>query len=66
MTQLWRVARIVAGFVLLSLGLVGLFLPFLQGIAMIIAGLLLLAREFHWARRLVAWMKARWPRATEK
>ena len=56
----WRIVRIVAGFVLIAGGIVGLFLPFLQGIAMIVAGLILLAREFHWARRLLEWAKRRW------
>ena len=58
--QVWRVVRIVAGFALIAGGIVGLFLPFLQGIAMIVAGLILLAREFHWARRLLDWTKRRW------
>jgi len=56
----WRVMRIVAGFILLGLGVIGLFLPLLQGIALIIAGLLVLGREFHWARRLLDWGKRKW------
>jgi uncharacterized protein YqgC (DUF456 family) len=66
MAQVWRVARIIAGTVLIGIGVIGLFLPFLQGIALIIAGLLLLAREFHWARRVVDWLRSRWgtPRAS--
>lgn len=60
MKQVWRVARIVAGFALIGLGIIGLFLPFLQGIAFIVAGLLLLSREFHWARRLLDWAKQKW------
>lgn len=60
MAQVWRIARIIAGAVLIGIGVIGLFLPFLQGIALIIAGLLLLAREFHWARRVVDWLRRRW------
>ena len=60
MKIVWRWVRIVAGFALLLGGIAGLFLPFLQGIAMIVAGLVLLAREFHWARRLLDWVKRRW------
>ncbi len=60
MKQVWRVVRIVAGFVLIAGGIAGLFLPFLQGVAMIVGGLVLLAREFHWARRLLDWAKRRW------
>lgn len=64
--RIWRLLRIIAGFLLLGLGIIGLFLPILQGVAMIIAGLLLLAPEFRWAQRLLAWVKARWPKATDK
>jgi len=56
----WRLGRIILGFALLGLGVIGLFLPFLQGIAMIVAGLLLLAPEFQWARRLLDWAKRKW------
>jgi uncharacterized protein YqgC (DUF456 family) len=58
--MVWRWVRIIAGFVLLLGGIAGLFLPFLQGIAMIVAGLILLGREFHWARRVLEWAKRRW------
>ncbi len=55
--KFWRLLRIISGFGLLGLGIVGLFLPILQGIALIIAGLLLLAREYHWARNLLNWIR---------
>lgn len=55
--QLWRWARIIGGFTLLAVGIAGLFLPIIQGIALIVAGLLLLAREYHWARRLLDWVR---------
>ena len=66
MGRFWRAARIAGGFVLLVLGVVGLFLPVLQGTAMIVAGLLLLAPEFPWARRLLLWAKRRFRRARER
>ncbi|MGH9804204.1 MAG: PGPGW domain-containing protein [Candidatus Acidiferrales bacterium] len=56
----WRLGRIILGFALLGLGVIGLFLPILQGVAMIVAGLLLLAPEFQWARRLLDWAKRKW------
>lgn len=59
MPKIIRWARIIGGFALLILGVIGLFLPFLQGIAMIVAGLLLLAAEYHWARRLLDWVRRR-------
>ncbi len=57
MAQVARWARIIGGFALLVLGVIGLFLPFLQGVAFIVLGLLLLSREYHWARRLLDWVK---------
>ncbi len=56
----WRLVRIIAGFALLAFGLVAILIPVLPQVPFIIAGLLLLAREFHWARRLLEWAKRRW------
>ena len=55
-----RIIRIVSGFALLVLGIIGLFLPFLQGIAMIVGGLVLLAPEYRWAKWILVWAKRRW------
>ena len=60
MKKFWRIGRIIGGFALLVLGFIGLFLPVLQGVVMIVAGLLLLSPEFSWARRLLGWLKARY------
>ena len=60
MSKVWRIGRIISGFALLILGVIGLFLPILQGVAMIVAGLLLLAPDIPWARRLLDWLKARY------
>ena len=60
MKVVWRWVRIIAGFVLLSFGLVAILIPVLPQVPFIVAGLLLLAREFHWARRLLEWAKRRW------
>ncbi|MBU4460186.1 MAG: hypothetical protein KJ579_06430 [Verrucomicrobia bacterium] len=45
--------RIAAGGALIVLGIVGLFLPVLQGLLFITLGLTLLARDVPWARRLI-------------
>ena len=47
-----RVATIVAGFALMAAGTAMLVLPG-PGLLVIAAGLAILAREFHWARRLL-------------
>jgi len=56
----WRLARIILGFILLGMGVVGLLLPIVPQVPFFIAGLLLLAREYHWARRLLDWAKRKW------
>ncbi len=59
----WRVLRLTAGWSLLVVGVVGLFVPILQGILFIASGLALLSTENRWARavldRFSAWRKAR-------
>ena len=57
-----RLVRISAGLLFLMLGVVGLFLPVLQGLLFLAIGLLLLAPDFPPARRLVLVGFRRWPR----
>jgi hypothetical protein len=57
-----RLAIIVVGWTFLALGVVGLFLPFLQGILFILIGLVILSKEYHWAGRLVSRLRKRFPR----
>lgn len=59
----FRVLRIFVGFALLALGVVGLFLPVLQGVLLLLAGLAVLGRDLPWARsltdRLAGYLKRR-------
>ena len=55
----WRIVRLVSGWTLIALGIVGLVLPILQGVALIVAGLALLAPDMPWARRSLDWLRAR-------
>jgi uncharacterized membrane protein YbaN (DUF454 family) len=50
-SRLWRIVRLAAGWSLVALGIVGLVLPILQGVALILAGLAVLATDLPWARR---------------
>lgn len=50
------------GYGLLVLGVLGLFLPVLQGVLFLIVGLIILSRHAPWAERLLARLKARFPR----
>lgn len=53
------------GYAFLVLGVLGLFLPFLQGILFILVGLIILARHAQWAHRLLERFKAQHPKAAE-
>ena len=59
-----RSLRVMAGGALLLVGLLGWVLPIIPGWLFVIPGLMLLAREFHWARRLLEWFKSRLPKKT--
>jgi uncharacterized membrane protein YbaN (DUF454 family) len=51
----------IAGYGFLVLGIVGLVLPFLQGVLFILIGLLILSRYEPWAARLLDSLKRRFP-----
>lgn len=61
-----RVWRHIVGWPLLLLGVVGLFLPFLQGILFIIIALTVLAPEVPAFRRLIATLRKHHPAVFEK
>lgn len=56
---LLRAALVMAGTVVVLVGVAGLVLPVLPGWALIFAGLAILAGEFVWARRLLDSAKRR-------
>lgn len=60
--RLKRLAVIIAGWIVLALGVVGLFLPFLQGFLFILIGLVILSKEYHWAGNLVSLLRSRFPK----
>lgn len=63
MTQ--RVKRVlleIAGWGFLVLGVVGLFLPLMQGMLFIVIGLLILSSEYVWAHRLLSKARDRFPK----
>lgn len=61
-----KVWRHVVGWPLLLLGIVGLALPFLQGILFIVVALTILAPEVPVFRRLVDALRRRYPAVFEK
>jgi uncharacterized membrane protein YbaN (DUF454 family) len=59
----WKRAAIMAtGWAFLVMGIVGLFVPFLQGILFLLIGLVILSTEYHWARRLLGKVRTRFPK----
>ncbi len=58
--------EITAGFILLIVGAIGGLIPVLQGWPFGIAGLVILARHFDWAKRTLAWARERWDRIRGK
>lgn len=64
--QVKRVVALVIGWALITLGVVGLFLPFLQGILFILLGLYVLSRQSQTARRWLERGRKRYPKAYAK
>ena len=60
--RLGRVLRILLGVTLIPLGIVGLFLPVLQGVLFLVLGLALLADEVPFLARLRDRLRSRYPR----
>lgn len=58
-----RWIKLLLGWTFLVLGVLGLFLPILQGVLFLAIGFSILAQEQPWARRLIDRVRHRWPRA---
>jgi len=58
-----RIARTVAGFCLIILGIIGLFVPILQGVLLILLGLWVLSLDSRWAHRCILKLRLRFPKA---
>lgn len=61
--KLKRLALLVLGWSLIVLGVAGLFLPVLQGVLFLFAGLLILSKEYAWAHNVLGRLRARFPLA---
>lgn len=56
----------IAGWGFIFLGILGLFLPILQGILFLLVGLFLLSEESPWARKMLDKLKAKFPNVSRK
>lgn len=57
-----KALALVTGWVLIVLGVVGLFLPFMQGTLFLLIGLTILSSEYVWAHHLLTKVRTRFPR----
>ena len=61
-----RLAVQAVGWAFVVVGIIGLFLPVLQGILFILIGLIILSTQYSWAHRLMERIRARFPRLAQK
>ncbi len=61
-SYLKRILTLIAGWSFILLGIVGLFLPILQGVLFLLVGLIILSTEYVWANRLLSKVRERFPR----
>jgi len=57
-----KAVALVVGWAFIVLGIIGLFLPFMQGILFLMIGLTVLSSEYVWAHHLLTKVRARFPR----
>jgi uncharacterized membrane protein YbaN (DUF454 family) len=60
-----RLLKLTAGWLFIVLGILGLFLPILQGMLFLLIGLFILSQELPWAARLLEKLKTRFPKVTK-
>jgi uncharacterized protein (TIGR02611 family) len=57
-----RVLVLIIGWIFILFGVVGLFLPILQGVLFILIGLAILSTEYVWAHHLLGKLRQRLPK----
>jgi uncharacterized membrane protein YbaN (DUF454 family) len=65
-SRLKRAAIHVTGWAFILFGILGLFLPILQGILFILVGLFVLSSVSPWAERLLHKLRSRFPKTSKK
>ena len=61
-TAVKRVLVLSIGWAFIALGIVGLFLPILQGFLFLLMGLVVLSTEYVWAHQLLEKLRRRYPK----
>lgn len=62
----WKIVRIGAGLLLILLGFVGIFIPFMPQLIFWVAGLSLLAPDVPLAKKILEWGKEKFSRLCER
>jgi uncharacterized protein len=57
-----RALVLVTGWASIVVGVIGLFLPFLQGVLFLLIGLVILSTEYVWAHHLLSRLRQRFPK----
>lgn len=60
-----RLLKLILGWSFMVLGVLGLFLPILQGVLFLAIGLVILSQEQPWAHRLMSRIRHRFPHMAE-
>lgn len=60
--HLKRILVLIVGWGFILLGIVGLFLPVLQGVLFLLIGLIVLSSEYVWAHHLLTRLRQRFPK----
>jgi uncharacterized membrane protein YbaN (DUF454 family) len=60
-TRAKKILLLLFGWGFILLGVIGLFLPVLQGVLFLVIGLLILSSEYVWAHRLLQRVRGRFP-----
>jgi uncharacterized protein len=60
-TRAKKIILLLCGWGFILLGVIGLFLPSLQGVLFLLIGLLILSSEYVWAHRLLLKIRNRFP-----
>lgn len=61
-----HIAKLIVGWALVFLGVIGLFLPILQGVLFLVLGFALLSSESEWVRKKIELLAARYPKVAAK
>jgi uncharacterized membrane protein YbaN (DUF454 family) len=56
-----RILLLVVGWIFIVLGVLGLFLPILQGVLFLLIGLFILSSEYVWAHQLLRKLREKFP-----